>query len=238
MSNSSEVTFKSNIKFNEPSSPWLIGIASITAAMAVPAALYLRRKHNIKLPTRPIVPRRQTTVGTPLKSLTPIQSTALYSNVAQGTSGINSVNQSPLNHVSHSSSPEVIGKNDFNPALYTIGAFGIATLLVSLGALIGVGAVKTTMNVQDTQEFAREMRRIVVTRMPILSARIHRALNNGDDDDGPEDTIDWNWEDAEKRLKDAFEKDGLMAWAEVALKEIQAEERLERSKRKGLDDAH
>ncbi|KAJ3712556.1 hypothetical protein DFJ43DRAFT_56147 [Lentinula guzmanii] len=215
-----------------------LGIASIAAAMAVPAALYFRRKHNFKLPTRPIAPRRQTTVGTSLRSLTPIRSTTLYSNVAQGTSGINSVNISPPNHVSHSSSPEVVGKNDFNPALYTIGAFGIATLLVSLGALIGVGAVKTTMNVQDTQEFAREMRRIVLTRMPILSARIHRALNNGDDDDGPEDTTNWNWEDAEKRLKDAFEKDGLMAWAEVALKEIQAEERLERSKRKGLDDAH
>ncbi|KAJ3994705.1 hypothetical protein F5050DRAFT_429562 [Lentinula boryana] len=94
------------------------------------------------------------------------------------------------------------------------------------------------MNVQDTQEFAREMRRIVLTRMPILSARIHRALDNGDGDDGPEDPTNWNWEDAEKRLKDAFEKDGLMAWAEVALKEIQAEERLERSKRNGLDDAH
>ncbi|KAH7868628.1 uncharacterized protein C8R40DRAFT_1163906 [Lentinula edodes] len=120
---------------------------------------------------------------------------------------------------------------------WTFPTFGIATLLVSVGAVAGVWAIKTTMDVQDTQEFARKMRRIVLTRMPMLSARIHRVLDDGGDDNTI-DSTDWNWEDAERRLRDAYEKDGIVAWAEATLKELRAEEHSERLKRKELEDAH
>ncbi|KAJ3930274.1 MAG: hypothetical protein NXY57DRAFT_1012764 [Lentinula lateritia] len=226
-------------KTNEYSFRWLdvsLG-ATIAAAVAVPGALYLRRNKRIRLSTRPVAPRRHGPAKAPLKSLTTIQPTNTLSDDAQTTLRTKVVSISPLRTISNSPSDQVEPKNDFNPALYTAGAFGIATLLVSVGAVAGVWAIKTTMDVQDTQEFARKMRRIVLTRMPMLSARIHRVLDDGGDDNLINST-DWNWEDAERRLRDAYEKDGIVAWAEATLKELRAEEHSERLKRKELADAH
>ena len=44
-------------------------------------------------------------------------------------------------------------------------------------------------------------------------------------------TVEWSWPDAEHRLKMAYEEGGIMGWAEAALRELEAEGELERSKR-------
>lgn len=41
----------------------------------------------------------------------------------------------------------------------------------------------------------------------------------------------WNWLDAEKRLQRAYEEGGFPLWAQTALREMEAEAHLERSKR-------
>ena len=42
---------------------------------------------------------------------------------------------------------------------------------------------------------------------------------------------DWNWEEAEERLKKAYEEGGIAAWAQTALRELEAEVEVERIKR-------
>lgn len=86
-----------------------------------------------------------------------------------------------------------------------------------------------------TREFAHRMRMAIWTKLPGLTSRIHRPPETEDELAGttPEDFHDanWNWEDAEKRLQAAYEKGGFPAWAAMALKEMEAEGRIERARR-------
>jgi hypothetical protein len=41
---------------------------------------------------------------------------------------------------------------------------------------------------------------------------------------------DWNWEEAEERLNKAYEEGGIAAWAQTALRELEAEERTKRDR--------
>lgn len=41
----------------------------------------------------------------------------------------------------------------------------------------------------------------------------------------------WSWEDAEKRLKRAYEEGGISLWGQIASRELETEARLEREKR-------
>lgn len=87
------------------------------------------------------------------------------------------------------------------------------------------------------------MRYELATRMPVLSSRIHRVIGG---EDSPmvvgSDAVahlkqaelgdaEWNWPDAELRLKDAYERDGISGWAQAALLEAEAEGQLERVRR-------
>jgi len=119
--------------------------------------------------------------------------------------------------------------------------------MVMAGALTTVWGVKTYMGVENTQEFATRMRSWVVTRMPGLSARLHRASAAEDHTatianapnlldtaivvDERTDAAEWSWPDAEKRLKMAFEQGGFSGWAEAVTQELEAESRVERRKR-------
>ncbi|KAH9830098.1 uncharacterized protein C8Q71DRAFT_799483 [Rhodofomes roseus] len=139
------------------------------------------------------------------------------------------------------SSVPTAADDDFNGALYSAKAFGIATLFVGAGAVITVWGVQQLLGFQNTQEFAHRMRFFIMHRMPFLSSRIHRPPNPENSGDGSEvprlrvdqgsGTIEWTWPDAERRLKTAYEEGGFMGWAEAALQEIEAEGELERSKR-------
>jgi len=109
-----------------------------------------------------------------------------------------------------------------------------------------VVGVKAYLGVDNTAEFAYEMRQMVSSRMPLLSSRIHRLLtpdDNGEDTYGSsqplvhaeqQDTgdVQWSWPDAEKRLMAAFERKGFSGWAEAAAQELEAEGEIERRKRR------
>jgi hypothetical protein len=41
----------------------------------------------------------------------------------------------------------------------------------------------------------------------------------------------WNWKEAEERLEKAYEEGGISAWAQTALRELEAEVEVERIKR-------
>lgn len=79
-------------------------------------------------------------------------------------------------------------------------------------------------------------------KMPMLSSRIHRVLGSEVDDEAgqqaqaPSDSVNpaWKWEDAENRLRAAYDKDGFSGWAEAALKELEAEGEVERLRRARL----
>lgn len=72
----------------------------------------------------------------------------------------------------------------------------------------------------------------------MISSRIHRR------DDGVEQQVQtvlgggvdttWTWEDAETRLRDAYDKNGLSGWAEAALNELEVEGEQERLRRERL----
>ena len=88
-----------------------------------------------------------------------------------------------------------------------------------------------------------KMRKTLMEKMPLLLSRVHRPPE-GDGDcetgqqvkallDGDVGSV-WKWEDAEKRLGDAYDKNGFSGWTEVMLKELEAEGELERLKRERL----
>lgn len=78
--------------------------------------------------------------------------------------------------------------------------------------------------------------------IPMLSSRIHRVPEVEDNDGGEHqvrtllDGVDpvWKWEDAENRLRTAYDKNGFSGWAEAALEELEAEGELERLRRERL----
>nr|VWO99214.1 Calcium-transporting ATPase (EC [Ganoderma boninense] len=119
-------------------------------------------------------------------------------------------------------------EDNFNGALHCVKAFSIATFMVGVGATATVFGVRQYMGVQTTQEFADRMRHAVLTRMPILSARIHRPPEAQDGDsllphDPPplslEDAAEeWTWPAAEQRLREAFDKDGFYGWAAAVMR--------------------
>ena len=77
--------------------------------------------------------------------------------------------------------------------------------------------------------------------MPVLSSRIYRPASVSDE--APRSTIGrenraeaveahgWTWDAAEDRLRAAYDRGGVGEWAECALRELEAEEKLERTRR-------
>jgi hypothetical protein len=87
-----------------------------------------------------------------------------------------------------------------------------------------------------TKDFADRMRHSVRTHVPALSSRIHRSLERAEVDhpalDCPDSQdMDWGWPAAEARLKKAFDNGGWAGWADAAIKEVEAEAKMERMKR-------
>ncbi|KAH9848974.1 hypothetical protein C2E23DRAFT_403601 [Lenzites betulinus] len=209
-------------------------LAFSTAAMAVPIVM-LRRHRAATLgkalaEAPPPPTRRSSSTGMPIINPNATFLPSSQSSLPSAASGASAA------------------EDGFNGALHCAKAFGIATLLVGVGATTTIWGVRTYMGVETTQEFADRMRLAILSRMPSLSARIHRPPAPEDDDptalsekpaEAPSISIslsqseveDWTWPAAEKRLRDAFEKDGFSGWAAALLGELEAEGRLERTKR-------
>lgn len=98
-----------------------------------------------------------------------------------------------------------------------------------------------TRGFYQTREFAQRMRLAIWRRLPSLTSQIHRPPDLDDDgvpiiESDPDPS--WNWPDAEKRLQAAYDQGGFPAWAQAAMKEMEAELKIERAKRqRELDEA-
>ncbi|KAL0569318.1 hypothetical protein V5O48_012651 [Marasmius crinis-equi] len=254
---SSDADAPSKKQRNAGPSPLLISAVAgtIVASIVIPGAIWLRRRKNLHLPGPP-PPARQIlkrsefnrlSLGVPSSGAAttppkrePRQAQAfarLTPTIASSTSF------TPRETKTTTSEEELPGEEpvpeqlDFSPALLTVRAFGIATLAVSIGAVGLVWGVKSVMGkALQTEQFARRMRELIMTRMPILSSRIHRSHTEEYEEGRTAHTdSQWNWNDAEERLKDAFDKDGISGWVEVAVKELEAEEAFERTKRSSME---
>ncbi|KAG1723526.1 uncharacterized protein EDB91DRAFT_1255599 [Suillus paluster] len=136
------------------------------------------------------------------------------------------------------------GEQFFNAPLYTFKAFSIATALVTLGATASIWGVMKALNARDTNEFAERLRHAVLTKLPVLSYRIYRPAephqDGGDDsslaENSASEPVEWNWKEAEERLREAFDKGGFYSWASAALVEVEAEATVERTRRGIIQD--
>jgi len=137
--------------------------------------------------------------------------------------------------------------DSFNAVTHTLKAFSLATLLVGSGAFIGLWSIRTFFDVHDVHEFGDQMRLLVSTRMPVLYARIHKALRPEEISSpslcSAEDTVPsshrskWTWSEAEERLRAAFDKGGLEEWARAAAVETEQEAKAVNEERKRLMEA-
>ncbi|KAK7047345.1 hypothetical protein VNI00_006576 [Paramarasmius palmivorus] len=230
---------------------WVISalIASLTASVVIPGGLLLRKRGNARIPAPPRralsrgnleskIAREQPIEASPNRPRVRVQQSTTASQVFSRPAFPNETEHHAELQKENPENTRDVQELDFNPALYTVKAFGIATFAVTVGAVGLVLGVKNAMGIDDTQEFARRMRELVLARMPILSARIHRTLEelDGTSQSSSETRGEWNWPEAEQRLKDAYEQRGIAGWAEVAVEEIRAEEEIEREKRLALKE--
>ncbi|EGN92560.1 hypothetical protein SERLA73DRAFT_117168 [Serpula lacrymans var. lacrymans S7.3] len=212
---------------------WLpISLLAVTsAALVVPVVLLRRHRKNTAttsaLQQASAPPRRSAAIPNEFAKFRPAQT----SKFPPGP-----LTKAPVEIDRHPSNDN--NGDFFNAPLYTLKAFSIATALVSLGAATSIWGVKTFLGVHDTKEFADQMRNTLLTKMPVLSSRIHRAFSSENvgsttshANDSSRVEVEWNWPDAENRLKEAFDKGGFSGWAQAALLEVEAEGRFEQAKR-------
>ncbi|KAI0047731.1 hypothetical protein FA95DRAFT_1518689 [Auriscalpium vulgare] len=251
-------------------SPWIpISLLAVTtAALAVPLVLLRRNRAATisdlghKLDTAP--PRRaatrrpnaasHVTSGPPRRRVTRSADVAHRPREHVAGAHVSSTVHSQLSETRAGSSAVPSQQDDFNGALYTLKAFSIATAAVTFGGATLILGVKAYLGVKDTQEFASVMRQILLSKMPGLSARIHRPTTSEPAPPFPitsshapspppshspdaqatraaGESATWTWSEAQQRLSEAFEGGGLSRWAEVAAGELEAEAQVERAKR-------
>ncbi|KAG2063349.1 hypothetical protein BDR04DRAFT_1111610, partial [Suillus decipiens] len=201
-------------------------LAFLSEALVVPIVMLRRYRRSEAAPP----PRRGQGPSTLLAS-SPIRSRPALQTVPEVP-----VPSSPLKMPA---SNEDNGEQFFNGPLYTLKALSIATALVTLGAAASIWGVMKALNARDTNEFAEHLRHAVLTKLPVLSHRIYRPAETRQDDgnDSPltenptAEPAEWNWQEAEVRLREAFDKGGFHSWASAALVEVEAEATVERAKR-------
>jgi len=105
--------------------------------------------------------------------------------------------------------------------------------------------VKMTLGVQDAREFGQRMRVALWSSAPNLTSRILRPPQTDEERQDVHQVTpfgvqeDWSWAQAEKRMERAYEEGGLPLWAQAALREVEAEARVERAKReKEITETH
>ncbi|KAJ3529233.1 hypothetical protein NMY22_g9077 [Coprinellus aureogranulatus] len=122
-------------------------------------------------------------------------------------------------------------------AMFAGKAFAIATFLVTLGGGVLVLGVKTALGVNEAHEFGAKMRSFLWSVWPSLSNSIHRSPESEEERRessrvAPYGTDEeWSVEASEARLKRAYQEGGVTLWAQIALRELEAEARFERSRR-------
>ncbi|KAG5653468.1 hypothetical protein H0H81_000237 [Sphagnurus paluster] len=86
-----------------------------------------------------------------------------------------------------------------------------------------------------TKEFAEKMRMLIWRGMPGLTSQIHRPPDVDAEDSVVPHSLEpdptWKWEEAEKRLRVAYDDGGFPAWIQLAVKEMEDELKVERARR-------
>ncbi|KAJ7102572.1 hypothetical protein B0H15DRAFT_815230 [Mycena belliarum] len=130
--------------------------------------------------------------------------------------------------------------DNFNASLYTFKAFGAATLIVGSLAFAGIWGLRVYVEADTAAEFGAKMRLAIMQRMPLLAQRMRSALQPPTPVDAhtalvvPTDRP-WDSDEAEVRLAAAFDNGGLGAWADAAVREVEAEAQLEMKAREDLE---
>ena len=138
-----------------------------------------------------------------------------------------------------------LSKSTASNTLFAGKALLIATALVGIGAFGVVSAVKHCTGAHTVTEFNHLMRYWTDQHFRSITDRIYRGPENEEersaaletfgvdgDDDGGSHGEEWMWEEAEKRIKRAYEEGGLTLWMQVILRELEAEARRERERRR------
>ncbi|KAH8824537.1 hypothetical protein DL96DRAFT_1614372 [Flagelloscypha sp. PMI_526] len=197
--------------------------AGVTVALGIPLVLVLRIRKQSGIPSSSSImsllrPGRST--GPP-----PIRRRAIGDSVAVPTSSI-----PPAPSISSSVQPSP--ENKANAALLTFSAFGIATAAVVSGAGLTVLGVKRWLGVENTEQFASHMRMQLSRHLPALTQRINRTFSSSLPPPPPEEVDSWTWESSETRLRNAYEKDGILGWINVAARELEVEGEVMKRKKK------
>ncbi|KAF8632511.1 hypothetical protein AX15_001844 [Amanita polypyramis BW_CC] len=142
-----------------------------------------------------------------------------------------------------------ISRVDYSTAMFAGRAFGIATCIVTVGAVVLTMGIKMAMGVQDMNEFSQRARATIWAYLPGLASRIYRlpetederatldpadlssSLPASDSDDDHHHHCGWDAAQSEKRLELAYEQGGMPLLARTALRELEAESRYENAKR-------
>lgn len=125
-------------------------------------------------------------------------------------------------------------------------AFLIATTLVGIGAFGLVYTIQHLTGTYTVPDFARRMRYLTSQHFTPIKDRIYRGPENEEERKASLEVApfgvgvmdeEWTWEEAEKRLKKAYDQGGFTLWAQMALRELEAEARVERVRRQREIDA-
>ncbi|KAJ2930539.1 hypothetical protein H1R20_g6554, partial [Candolleomyces eurysporus] len=123
-------------------------------------------------------------------------------------------------------------------AMWAGKAFVIATGLVTLGGGMLVFGIKAVLGIDNVNEFGTKMRAFLWSAWPSLASRIHRAPETEEERQAALQLApfgvqeEWNVEESQKRLRRAYDEGGFSLWAYTALRELEAEARVERAKRR------
>ncbi|KAF9444729.1 hypothetical protein P691DRAFT_806943 [Macrolepiota fuliginosa MF-IS2] len=187
-------------------------------------------------------PRRVMQSPSPVTITSKSKSTRRFRPLSTPASGVASQPQDPQSSSSSEwDSPSLItalSKANTSNALLAGKAFFIATTLVGVGATALVLAVQSLTGTYTVPDFARRMRYWTNKYLGGITDRIHRAPESEEERRAALDVApfgvgaeEWTWDDAEKRLRQAYDQGGFTLWAQVALREVETEARAERAKR-------
>ncbi|KXN85125.1 hypothetical protein AN958_11665 [Leucoagaricus sp. SymC.cos] len=133
-----------------------------------------------------------------------------------------------------------LSKASTSNALLAGKALLIATTLVGIGAFGVVSLVQYATGAYTVQDFACLMRYWTDQNLRPITDRIHRGPENEEERNATLEVApfgvggeegEWKWEEAKKRMKKAYEQGGFTFWEQVALRELEAEARIERGRR-------
>ncbi|CAA7265063.1 unnamed protein product [Cyclocybe aegerita] len=230
--------------------PWIPVSAFIGTSLAIAIPLLVLRRQRASFKRLSLSsssaappPRRGPATGSRTSSLPRTSGSTLEHSTLQREVPIFAESEPDRTSPSMGEMVSALSKLNASTAWMAAKAFTIATGLVTVGGVVLAWGVKEGMGVRDAREFGQRMRHILYTTLPSLSTRIHRPPETDEERHDVHSLApfgieqEWSWEDAERRMNRAYEEGGFTLWAQTALREIEAEARVERAKmEKELDE--